>query len=98
MTDTTPTPDPTPDDRTEVYQDKPGEWRWRRVAANNEIIATAGESYTRKHDAERAARRVFGLPQDAPMVRRVAYAAGRTVRDFLGRPVWKKGAGEGDGK
>lgn len=28
-----------------IYQDKAGEWRWRLVAKNNEIIADSGESY-----------------------------------------------------
>ena len=32
-------------DRHIIYQDKQGEWRWRRVAANNKIIATSGEGY-----------------------------------------------------
>jgi len=48
------------DDRTEVYCDAAGEWRWRRVAPNGEIIADSGEGYTRKFDALQAADRVFG--------------------------------------
>lgn len=36
----------------EVYQDKAGEWRWRVVAGNGEIVAE-GESYTRLDDAAR---------------------------------------------
>lgn len=83
MTDVAPAPEP--NDRTEIYQDSNGQWRWRRVAANNEPIASSGESFTRKHDAERAARRVFGLDDSAPVIQRAAYAAGRTVRNFLGR-------------
>lgn len=46
-------------DRTDIYQDAAGGWRWRRIAANNEIIADSSESYTRRADASRAARRVF---------------------------------------
>lgn len=46
-------------DRTEVYQDRAGEWRWRRIAPNGETIADSGEGYTTEHDAERAAERVF---------------------------------------
>jgi len=46
-------------DRTEVYQDKAGEWRGKRVAGNGEIIADSSEGYTRKFDALMAARRVF---------------------------------------
>jgi uncharacterized protein YegP (UPF0339 family) len=45
-------------DRTEVYKDSDGEWRWKRIAGNGEIIAT-GESHGSKRDAERAAARVF---------------------------------------
>lgn len=47
-------------DKTEVYEDKAGGWRWRRLAPNGQIIATAGEAYTRHADAEHAALRVFG--------------------------------------
>lgn len=46
-------------DKTVVYQDEAGEWRWKRVAPNGEIIADSGEGYTRLADAERAAARVF---------------------------------------
>lgn len=49
-------------DRTIVYQDKAGEWRWKRVAANGEIIADSAEGYTRMADAERAAFRAFMDP------------------------------------
>lgn len=52
-------------DKTIVYQDNAGEWRWRRVAPNGEIIADSGESYTRMADAERAASRAFMGP-DGP--------------------------------
>ena len=31
----------------EIYKDKRGEYRWRLLAANNEVIAT-GEGYTSK--------------------------------------------------
>ena len=42
----------------EVYRDDSGEWRWRRVADNGEIVAT-GEAYTRKHDARSSAEQNF---------------------------------------
>lgn len=38
-----------------VYQDHAYAWRWRLVAANGQVIADSGESYTRPGDAERAA-------------------------------------------
>lgn len=46
-------------DVTEIYQDAAGEWRWRRKAANGEIIADSSEGYNSKWNAERAAQRVF---------------------------------------
>jgi uncharacterized protein YegP (UPF0339 family) len=52
-------------DKTIVFQDKAGGWRWKRVAPNGEIIATSGESYTRLSDAERAASRAFLAPDGA---------------------------------
>ena len=50
--------------RTVVYQDKAGEWRWKRVAGNGRIIASSGESFTRMADAERAASRAFMGPDE----------------------------------
>ena len=52
-------------DKTVIFQDKAGGWRWKRVAGNGEIIATSGESFTRLSDAERAASRAFLAP-DGP--------------------------------
>ena len=44
------------EDTVQVFQDGAGGYRWRRVAPNNEIISS-GESFTRRHDAVRAAKR-----------------------------------------
>lgn len=33
------------EDKVTVYKDENEEWRWRRRAANGEIIATSGEGY-----------------------------------------------------
>jgi uncharacterized protein YegP (UPF0339 family) len=38
--------------------EKSGEWYWRAVAGNNEIVATS-EAYTRKEDAIYSAASVF---------------------------------------
>jgi uncharacterized protein YegP (UPF0339 family) len=40
----------------EVYEDeaKPGEWRWRKVAGNDEITSDSGEGYVSQWNAERA--------------------------------------------
>ena len=51
-------------DKTVVYQDKAGEWRWKRVAPNGRIIADSAEGYTRLSDAERAASRAFLAPDE----------------------------------
>ena len=42
------------EEHVELYRDEGSEWRWRRVAANGEIVAT-GEGYTRRWDAEQSA-------------------------------------------
>lgn len=47
-------------DRVEVFRDTAGEWRWRVVAGNGRIIASSGESFTRKWSARRAGRRAQG--------------------------------------
>jgi len=39
-------------DKFEVYQDKRGEWRWRRKASNGKIVGAASEGYKSKADAE----------------------------------------------
>ena len=44
-------------DEIVVYRDEAGEWRWRKVADNGEIVADSAEAYTRKADALRAAER-----------------------------------------
>ena len=40
--------------RFEVYKDKIGEYRWRLLAANGQIVADSGEGYTRREDTHRA--------------------------------------------
>jgi len=37
----------------EVFQDNAGEWRWRLVATNGNIIADSGEGYRSKQGVER---------------------------------------------
>lgn len=32
----------------QIYQDKAGEWRWRLLASNGNIVADSGEGYTTK--------------------------------------------------
>lgn len=45
-------------DVVEVYRDDRGEWRWRRQAANGEVIAASGEGYESKAYAVEIARTV----------------------------------------
>ncbi len=37
----------------EVFEDSAGEWRWRLVATNGNIIADSGEGYQSKQGARR---------------------------------------------
>ncbi len=39
-------------DKFEVYQDKRGEYRWRRKASNGQIVGAACEGYVKKSDCE----------------------------------------------
>ena len=70
--DSTPTGDTDrtePTERTsrfEVYEDRAGEWRWRLVHWNGNIIADSGEGYASKYNAKRAAR---GVMRAAPTAR-----------------------------
>lgn len=34
----------------EIYKDNAGEWRWRRKAANGEIVGASTEGYVNKSD------------------------------------------------
>lgn len=38
----------------EIYSDTTGTYRWRLLAANGDLVATAKETYTRNADAQRA--------------------------------------------
>ena len=46
-------------DHIDIYQDDAGEYRWKAVAGNGEIVAE-GESHRDRHDAIRAALGVLG--------------------------------------
>lgn len=39
-------------DKFEVYQDKRGEYRWRRKASNGRIVGASSEGYNKKSDCE----------------------------------------------
>lgn len=44
-------------DKWDVYQDKAGEYRWRRTASNGNIVGAACEGYKAKADCEANAER-----------------------------------------
>lgn len=39
--------------RFELFEDQAGEWRWRLIAPNGNIIADSGEGYRSKQGARR---------------------------------------------
>lgn len=39
-------------DKWEFYEDKKGEWRWRRTAPNGNIVGASSEGYVRLIDCE----------------------------------------------
>ena len=40
-------------DRLEVFQDRRGHWRWRRLAPSGEVVGAAPEGYASRADCER---------------------------------------------
>ena len=50
-----------------MYEDKPGEWRWRLVARNGKIIADSGEGYTNSRDCIKGIRMVQSYAPKAPI-------------------------------
>lgn len=54
--------------RFEVFQDRADEWRWRLVHWNGNIIATSGEGYTRKHNAQKGLQSVIRNAPSADIV------------------------------
>ena len=47
----------------EVFRDSAGEWRWRLVASNGNIIADSGEGYRSKQGVERG---IESVKRNAP--------------------------------
>lgn len=52
----------------QVFTDRAGEWRWRLVHRNGNVIATSGEGYTRRHNAEKGMRSVIRNAPGADVV------------------------------
>jgi uncharacterized protein YegP (UPF0339 family) len=55
--------------RLELYKDAAGEWRWRVVAGNGEIVADSSEGYHNRADALDMARLLLDahIEYDAPL-------------------------------
>ena len=57
-------------ERVEVTKDKAGEFRWRHVSLNENIVSESGEGYVRLIDAVRMAKQenpgvpIFQIEQD----------------------------------
>lgn len=73
-------------DTLELYREHDGDYRWRYVASNGDILADSGEGYRRKRSALKGAGRALGLVadpgSDAPIVPGNTYQHpdGRTVK------------------
>jgi uncharacterized protein YegP (UPF0339 family) len=47
----------------EIYEDRAGQWRWRLVHANGNIIADGGEGYSSQQKCEQG---IESVKQNAP--------------------------------
>jgi len=56
----------------ELYRDKAGEYRWRLVHENGNIIADSGQGYTNKADAINGIESVKENSPDAPIKEKTA--------------------------
>lgn len=54
--------------RFEVFRDRSDEWRWRLRHRNGNVIATSGEGYTRKHNAQKGLQSVIRNAQEAEII------------------------------
>lgn len=51
----------------QLYQDAGGEWRWRLIHDNGNVIADSGEGYSSKGSAENGIESVRTNAPDAPI-------------------------------
>lgn len=79
----------------EVYEDAAGEYRWRLVHRNGNILADSGEGYASRSNARRAADRFQELASDAE---RDAETGPRfeTYEDAAGEHRWRLVAANGE--
>lgn len=55
------------DARFELYEDADGQWRWRLVHRNGNILADSGQGYASKQKAEQGAQSVKRNAPHAPL-------------------------------
>ncbi|MFB6194540.1 MAG: HVO_2922 family protein [Haloplanus sp.] len=81
--------------RFEVYEDAAGEWRWRLVATNGNIVADSGEGYASKSGVKRAVERIREYTPDAD-VSGMDGAAFEIYEDAAGEWRWRLVAANGN--
>ena len=72
----------------EVFEDADGEYRWRLVAGNGEVMANSGEGYATREGAESAIERVRGYADSANTLE-VGRAAFEIYEDARSRYRWR---------
>ena len=76
----------------DIYKDSAGKYRWRLIAPNGQKVATSGESFANRGNAERAAQRVGSQAAKAEMPKQPAAGGGRKKISGTSRTS-KKSAG-----
>ncbi|WP_115865282.1 YegP family protein [Halorussus litoreus] len=74
--------------RFEVYEDAGGDYRWRLVSSNDEIVADCGQGYSDRSGATEAVERVRGYVPDADTLT-VGEAAVEVYEDAAGEYRWR---------
>jgi uncharacterized protein YegP (UPF0339 family) len=72
----------------EIFEDNAGEYRWRLLAGNDEILADSGEGYESRSGAEEAAERVKEYAPDADVLE-IGRAAFEIYEDNAGEHRWR---------
>jgi uncharacterized protein YegP (UPF0339 family) len=72
----------------ELYEDSAGEYRWRLVHDNGNIIADSGEGYASRSNAREAIERVQGYAPEADVLD-VGQAAFELYEDSAGEYRWR---------
>lgn len=82
----------------DFYRDKAGEWRWRAVARNGEVVADSGEGYRERRDAVHGAAVLLRLLLDQAIAERGERHAlalvSEAIRDLPDQPTDDEAPGE----